>query len=151
MKLNFRQALDTDLPELIRLLQNDILGEQREDSSVPINPFYIQALEAITRDPNNQLLVAESEGKVVGMLQLTFIPSLTYVGSWRCLVEGVRVHSDYRSQGLGKLLIKKAIELAKQRNCHLIQLTSDKKRKEAIRFYENLGFQASHEGFKLKL
>ena len=83
VKLNFREAAEADLPFLIKLLHNDLLGEQREDSSLPINPSYIKGLEAITLDPNNQLLVAEIEGEVVGMLQLTFIPSLTYIG-WLC-------------------------------------------------------------------
>ena len=83
------------------------------------------------------------------MLQLTYIPYLTYIGSWRCLIEGVRIHSGYRGQGLGRRLFEWAIQRAKERNCRLLQLTSDKTRGDALRFYESLGFVASHEGFKL--
>jgi GNAT superfamily N-acetyltransferase len=85
------------------------------------------------------------------MLQLTFIPYLTHQGSWRALIEGVRVHKDYRSHGIGKALFSWAIERARQRNCRMVQLTTDKARPEALRFYQQLGFQASHEGMKLHL
>ena len=85
------------------------------------------------------------------MLQLTFIPYLTHIGSWRCLIEGVRIHTKYRGQGLGTEFFEWAIERAKAKNCNIIQLTSDKQRTDALRFYESLGFEATHEGFKLKL
>ena len=85
------------------------------------------------------------------MLQLTFIPYLTHIGSWRCLIEGVRVHKAHRGKGLGTQFFKWAIARAKQRQCHMVQLTSNKERVDALRFYQNLGFEASHEGFKLQL
>lgn len=90
-----------------------------------------------------------SHGGLLGILQLTYIPYLTYKGSWRCLIEGVRIHKDYRGKGLGTELFKWAIQRAKEKNCNIVQLTSNKERIEAIRFYESLGFEASHEGFKL--
>lgn len=131
------------------MLADDDLGRKREDSSKTLNPKYIDAFDGISSDPNNELIVACNNENIVGMLQLTFIPYLTYIGSWRCLVESVRIHSGYRGHGLGKRLFQWAISRAQERNCHLIQLTSDKTRPDAIRFYESLGFVASHEGFKL--
>jgi len=101
MQLVFRKALLADIPDLVSMLSDDELGALREDSSRPLNQKYLQAFSEIDSDANNELTVVESDGEVVGMLQLTFIPYLTYIGSWRCLVEGVRVHSDHRGQGLG--------------------------------------------------
>ena len=106
-------------------------------------------LSTLLRIQTNELVVAECEGIVVGVLQLTYIPYLTYQGSWRALIEGVRVHKDYRSKGIGKELFTWAIEKARLKPCKIVQLTSDKGRPEAIRFYESLGFRASHEGLKL--
>ena len=147
----FRPAAEQDLPRLVAMLANDELGAQREDNSEPLNPGYGAAFAAIDRDPNNALIVAEIEHNIVGMLQLTFIPYLTHIGSWRCLIEGVRIHADYRGQGLGTTLLEWAIEAARQRRCQIVQLTSDKQRPDALRFYESLGFKATHEGYKLKL
>jgi len=147
----FRHAVARDLPRLVSMLADDDLGAQREDSSTPLNPSYKSSFDAIDRDPNNALIVAEVEQAVVGMLQLTFIPYLTHIGSWRCLIEGVRIHPDYRGRGLGTNLIEWAIEAARKRQCRIIQLTSDKQRPEALKFYESLGFAATHEGFKRKL
>lgn len=149
--MKFRPAKQSDLAQLIGMLADDALGALRENPSMPPAPAYQQAFEQINQDNNNELIVAETAGKIVGMLQLTFIPYLTYQGSWRCLIEGVRVKQNDRGQGIGQSLFKWAIERAKQRNCYLVQLTSDKQRPDAIRFYEKLGFIASHEGFKLKL
>lgn len=112
---------------------------------------YYTAFEAIDRDPNNELVVATLDGRTVGVLQLTFIPYLTYRGRWRALIEGVRVDSSVRSSGIGRMLFEWAIERARQRGCRIVQLTSDKMRPDAIRFYQSLGFVASHEGFKLYL
>ena len=117
--------------------------------SRPLPKSYYDAFEHIVEDSNNELVVAECEGIVVGVLQLTYIPYLTYQGSWRALIEGVRVHKDYRSKGIGKELFTWAIEKARLKPCKIVQLTSDKGRPEAIRFYESLGFRASHEGLKL--
>ena len=133
------------------MLADDELGGLRESDVSPLPESYYRAFDAIDRDSNNELVVAESGGKVVGVLQLTFIPYLTYRGSWRALIEGVRVDRETRSMGIGRRLITWAIERAKQRGCHLVQLTSDKQRPEALRFYEELGFVSSHEGLKLHL
>jgi len=158
MKLNYRQATIDDLPQIIQMLVDDQLGSTREDPSIPINPQYLEAFEIIDKDPNNELIVLEpldtklknnTVPAVIGILQLTYIPYLTYKGSWRCLIEGVRVHENYRGQGFGTQLFEWAIQRAKEKNCNIVQLTSNKERSEAIRFYESLGFKASHEGFKL--
>jgi len=151
MDLHYRQATETDIPVLIELLADDSLGKLREDHRIPVNPCYLTAMQHIENDPNNELTVVEFGGDIVGMLQLTFIPYLTYKGSWRCLIEGVRIKQEFRGKGLGTAFFEWAIERAKERQCHIVQLTSDKQRGDAIRFYERLGFRASHEGFKLKL
>jgi GNAT superfamily N-acetyltransferase len=151
MELSFRNAQKNDIIKLVNLLADDSLGIKREDISKPLNENYYAAFYNINQDPNNELVVVELGGYLVGMLQLTFIPYLTHVGSWRCIIEGVRIDRAARSQGLGTKFINWAIERAKERNCNLVQLTSDKQRVEALRFYESLGFQATHQGFKLKL
>jgi len=151
MDLNFRAAKESDLPALVSLLADDELGAKKEDASSLVNPLYISAFSSIESDPNNELMVVKNNGNLIGMLQLTFIPYLSHQGSWRCLIESVRIQSQFRGKGLGTEFIKWAIDRARQRNCKLMQLTSDKQRPRAIQFYEKLGFQASHEGFKLKL
>ncbi len=151
MELTFRAATEADLPALIGLFADDPLGAQREDPSIPLHPAYGVAFAAIEVDSNNELVVIESGGALVGTLQLTFLPNLTHMGSWRCQVEGVRIHRDYRGRGLGTRFFEWAIERAAERSCRLVQLTSDKQRPEALAFYEKLGFRATHEGFKLKL
>ena len=151
MDLNFRDARESDLQLLVEMLVDDELGSQREDASTPLNQAYFSAFESIESDPNNELVVVESDNTLVGMLQLTFIPYLSHRGSWRCLIESVRIQSKFRGMGMGTKLFEWAINRARQKDCKLVQLTSDKTRPGAIRFYENLGFQASHEGLKLKL
>ena len=151
MDLLFRDAKREDLAQIVGLLANDNLGSQREDPTSPLNSAYLDAFEHISADPNNQLVVVECNGKIAGILQITYIPHLTYIGSWRCLIEGVRVHKEFRGQGLGTKFFEWAIQQAKEKNCKIVQLTSDKQRADAIRFYESLGFKATHEGFKLKL
>jgi len=151
MKLTFRAAIEEDLPKLVEMLADDELGAQREDSSEPLNQSYVFAFSQIVSDPNNELVVVESDSEIAGMLQLTFIPYLTHVGSRRCLIEAVRIQSEFRGQNLGTQFLEWAIDRAKNRACNMIQLTSDKQRPGAIRFYESLGFKATHLGFKLKL
>lgn len=151
MQLKFRRACSGDLVALVGLLADDRLGATREKPPPPLDPRYAQAFAAIDTDPNNDLVVLEADGRLAGMMQLTFIPYLTHTGSWRCLVEGVRVAREFRDQGLGTQLLEHAIERARERNCSLVQLTSDKQRTGALRFYAALGFRATHEGFKLKL
>ena len=151
MNLKFREAIESDITALVALLADDELGANREDLSVPLNHRYGDAFQSIDKDSNNELTVVESDGELVGMLQLTFIPYLTHTGSWRCLIEGVRIAKTHRGRGLGAQFINWAINRARQRNCSIVQLTSDKQRPGALRFYESLGFEATHEGFKLKI
>lgn len=150
--VTFRHAVRDDVPAIVRLLADDPLGANREHNVAPLPEAYYSAFDAIDRDPNNELIVVESEGHtVVGVLQLTFIPGITYRGGWRALIEGVRIAAELRSSGVGKRLFEWAIARARARGCHVVQLTSDKSRADAIRFYERLGFVASHEGLKLHL
>ena len=151
MNLVFRKATRQDIPNLVHLLADDDLGAAREDVSKPLNQRYLDAFASIDQDSNNELTVVESADELVGMLQLTFIPYLTHSGSWRCLIEGVRIAKGYRGKGFGSRFIQWAIDRARERNCSIVQLTSDKQRPQALKFYESLGFQATHEGFKLKL
>ena len=147
----FRRATRADVPDIVRLLADDVLGATREQCTLPLPESYYIAFEAIDADPHNELVVVELDGKVVGVLQLTYIPYLTYQGGWRALIEGVRVDASLRSSGIGRQLFTWAIERVHSKGCHLVQLTSDKARPDAIRFYESLGFVASHEGMKLHL
>jgi len=149
--VSFRAATREDLPAIVRMLADDVLGASRERASDPLPESYLAAFDAIERDPNNELVVAEMNGKVAGMLQLTYIPGISRQGSWRALIEAVRVDSTLRSAGLGRKLIAHAIERARARGCRMVQLTSDKSRVDAIRFSESLGFVASHQGMKLEL
>ena len=147
--MQLRTATHDDLVDIVRMLADDPLGAKRERFELPLPESYERAFRAIDDDPNQELTVAEANGKVIGVLQITFIPYLTYQGGWRALVEGVRVDSSQRGKGIGRRLFEHAIERAKARHCHLVQLTTDKARPEALRFYESLGFRASHEGMKL--
>ena len=147
--LNFRQAEAGDLETLVGMLADDELGARREDFRTPLPGGYLQAFTAIDQDPNNELVVALLAQEIVGMLQLTFIPYLTYRGGWRCLIEGVRIRKDFRGKGHGRQLFQWAIARARDRGCHMVQLTTDKQRPKALAFYETLGFKASHEGMKL--
>ncbi len=151
MKIGFREASRSDIARLVALLADDELGATREDNSQPLNPRYLDAFDAIDKDPNNELIIVEKADELVGMMQLTFIPYLTHTGSWRCLIEGVRVARSHRGKGAGRRMIEWVIERARERQCGIVQLTSDKQRPEALRFYRSLGFNATHEGFKLKI
>ncbi len=151
MELEFRAANQKDLVGLVSLLISDPLGRSREDSSTPLNTQYVSTFAAIDKDPNNEIIVVELHDQLVGMFQITFIPYLTHIGGWRCAVEGVRVHENFRGRGYGEKIFEYIIALAKEKGCKMIQLTSDKQRPDAIRFYKKLGFKASHEGFKLAL
>lgn len=139
------------MPAVVRLLADDRLGGRREALNDPLPAEYFDAFDAIERDPNNILVVADDHGEMVATLQLTFIPYLTFRGAWRAQVEGVRVSSARRGARIGQRLMQWAIEQARRRDCHLVQLTSNKARDQAHRFYESLGFEPSHDGFKLYL
>lgn len=149
--LTFRLAREDDLPELVRMLADDPLGARREVFSDPLAAGYTDAFAAIDADPANELIVAIRDGAPVGMLQITFVPSLTYQGGSRALIEGVRVASGARSLGIGGAMLQWAIARARQRGCMMVQLTTDKAREDALRFYEKLGFVPSHHGMKLRL
>jgi ribosomal protein S18 acetylase RimI-like enzyme len=147
----FRSALLTDLPDLVQLLANDPLGATRESTQSPPHPAYSAAFRAIDADPNNEILVAVLDDRIAAMLQITYTQYLTHTGSRRATIEGVRVLRQFRGQGMGRLMLQHAIECARARGCSIVQLTTDKTRPEAIRFYRQLGFAVSHEGMKLKL
>ena len=147
----FRPARLADLPAIVALLADDVRGSAREDASLPLDPAYVQAFRAIDDSASNQLVVGEMDGEVVACLQITFTPGLSYKGGWRATVEGVRVRKDRRSAGIGAQLIGHALGLARARGCHVVQLTTNKARTDAQRFYKRLGFANSHEGFKLEL
>ncbi|MFO7672103.1 MAG: GNAT family N-acetyltransferase [Lutibacter sp.] len=145
----FRSATKNDVPFIIKMLANDKLGKLRENYQEPLPESYYTAFEIINSDPNQELMVVENDTEIMGTFQLTFIPYLSYKGKLRAQIENVFVREDLTGQGIGKKIFEWAIERAKNRNAHLLQLTCDKKRPSAIKFYENLGFIASHEGMKL--
>ncbi|OKI65974.1 GNAT family N-acetyltransferase [Micromonospora sp. CB01531] len=145
----FREAVRADLPAIIALLADDVLGKARDFTEV--DDAYEKAFADIAADPRNHLVVAEAGGELVGCMQITYIPGLGRHGAERSLIESVRVRSDLRGRGLGRQLMTWAIDQARARGCALVQLTTDKTRADAHRFYRNLGFVASHEGMKLAL
>ena len=144
----FRRATAADVPAIVALLADDVLGAAREK---PGDPAYDAAFAAIEADPNQFLAVVEEGGAVIGCLQLTFLPGLSHRGLWRGQVESVRIAASHRGGGLGRRMFDWAIERCRERGCGMVQLTTDKSRADARRFYESLGFTASHEGMKLVL
>ncbi|ROT32929.1 GNAT family N-acetyltransferase [Micromonospora sp. HM5-17] len=153
-ELIFRTARRADVPAIVAMLLDDEIGAARE-SGPPvheeIDAAYWAGFEAVDADPRNELVVAERDGELVGTMQLTFIPSLSRRGAERLQIEAVRVRSDLRGRGIGRRMITWAVDQARERGCGLVQLTTDKRRADAHRFYASLGFQATHEGMKLIL
>ncbi|MBZ3907632.1 MULTISPECIES: GNAT family N-acetyltransferase [Streptomyces] len=147
--LEIRPATEDDIPEIVAMLADDPLGAQRE-SPDELTPYFT-ALERLTGDPHQHVMVAVRAGRVVGTLQLTIIPGLSRRGSTRSIIEGVRIHADERGGGLGTRLIEWAVDASRSQGCQLVQLTSDVTRTDAHRFYERLGFEATHVGFKMPL
>ncbi|MFF9688000.1 GNAT family N-acetyltransferase [Streptomyces sp. NPDC014623] len=147
--LDIRPAALVDLPAIVAMLADDPLGAQRE-SPDDLAPYHL-AFRRLADDPNQHLVVAVREGRAVGTLQLTIVPGLSRRGATRSVIEGVRVHADERGSGLGTQLIQWAVDESRRQGCQLVQLTSDSTRTDAHRFYERLGFAASHVGFKLTL
>ncbi|MEU5955978.1 GNAT family N-acetyltransferase [Streptomyces sp. NPDC047525] len=147
--LEIRPAVADDIPAIVEMLADDPLGSARESPN-DLTP-YLAAFERLAGDPNQHLVVAVREGRVVGTLQLTIVPGLSRKGATRSIIEGVRIHADERGGGLGTRFIEWAVEESRRQNCQLVQLTSDATRTDARRFYERLGFTASHVGFKLEL
>ncbi len=152
MKPTLRRATREDVPAILDLLADDELASHPERSGYgdDLGP-YLDAFDAIAADPNSDLYVATIDDRVVGTFQLTVQRHLTYRGGRVAVVESVEVASDVRRRGVGEAMMRFAIEEARGRGCHRLQLTSNKRRKDAHRFYERLGFVASHEGFRLPL
>jgi len=150
-ELAYRFAGEADLPVVVEMLADDSIAGHREHNASQVLPEYAKAFAAMMQMPFNRLLLAESGSEIVGVLQLTFIPGLTRRGATRAQIEGVRVKSTERGQGIGSALVCRAIDEAKRAGCSLVQLTSDKRRPRAHLFYRRLGFHQSHEGFKLEL
>ncbi len=150
-ELTFRSAQRSDVAAVVQLLAHDALGATREQFLEPLPSSYHEAFDAIEGDPHNTLIVAQRENKLVGVLQLTLIPNMTYQGGWRAQIEGLRVASEMRGQGIGRAIVAHAVAKAREAGCHMIQLTTDKQRPYAARFYESIGFRATHEGMKLSL
>jgi GNAT superfamily N-acetyltransferase len=144
----FRRADLGDLPCIVALLADDPLGVSREDPSMPVNRAYVEAFNSIEADPNQFLAVMTEDDQVVGTLQLTFIPGLSRMGAWRGQIESVRIAAHRRGAGLGHRAFEWALQECRSRHCSLVQLTTDKDRSEAHRFYEQLGFVATHLGYK---
>ena len=150
MTVAFRRAVAGDLPAIVALLADDDIGSTRE--RLDDLPAYEAAFAAVDADSNQLLVVGcDGDGTVVATVQVSFVPSLTRGGAWRAQLEGVRVASSARGSGVGRSLVSWCLERAVERGCRLVQLTTDKRRPEALRFYESLGFEATHEGMKLDL
>jgi len=147
----FRLARRDDLASIVRMLADDELGSQRERYEEPLPESYYAAFEKIDDDSNHELIVAELNGEVIGTLHLMFLPSISFQGGLRAQVESVRVDKPYQGKGIGSDMMRWAIERAKSRGAHIVQLTTHKSREDAHRFYERLGFKGSHLGMKLNL
>lgn len=150
--LTFRIATRADVPAIVQLLTDDAISRSRSDIvSEGADAAVWAAFEAIDADPRNELIVADDDGAVAGTCQLTFTPSLSRGGAERMTIEAVRVRDDVRGRGVGRAMMRWSLDRARRRGCRLAQLTTDKRRTDARRFYESLGFTASHEGMKLPL
>jgi GNAT superfamily N-acetyltransferase len=149
--LIFRRATEADVPAIIELLADDMLGASRETTDAASYPQYLNAFRAIDADANQFLLVVVGGSEIVGTLQLTFIPGLARGGQKRGQIEAVRVASDRRGEKIGEAMIAWALEKCRRESCGIVQLTTDKARTEAHRFYDRLGFEPSHIGYKIKL
>ena len=148
--MNFRKATEKDIFIIVEMMADDILGKKRENLQNPLPISYINAFKKIDTDENQELIVLENEKlEIIGTLQLSFIQYISYCGGIRAQIENVFIKKEQRGLGSGKKMFEWAINRAKEKNAHMVQLTSDKKRPRAIKFYENLGFKATHEGMKL--
>lgn len=146
-----RNATVGDLPAIVSMLADDFLGSRREKVQDTLPESYVKAFREIDADPNNELIVAEFDGEVIGTFQLTYTPSLSFQGSKRATVESVRVNTRYRGKGIGHEMMSWAMERARENGCVSMQLTTHADRRDAHRFYESLGFKASHVGMKIAL
>lgn len=148
-ELILRDATAADLPAILAMLAEETIPANREAD--PSDPRYLAAFAAIDADPNQRLVAAKLDGRVVGTMQLSFLPGLAFRGSWRGLIEAVRIAADLRGKRLGERMILWAVEQCRARDCKLVQLTSSATRVDAHRFYARLGFVQSHVGMKLHL
>jgi len=149
--LSFRIANESDLPAIVRLLAADSMGANREQYAEPLPRAYRDAFDAMQAQGDNDYILAQLDGEIAGCLQLTVIAGVSRSGVSRAQIEGVRVDARYRGRGIGEALFGHAMDRARAAGCGLVQLTTDKSRPDALRFYERLGFKASHEGMKLVL
>lgn len=150
-ELIIRDATAGDLAFIIGLIAHDSVLDAIDDAADAENLEYRDAFEAIRSDPNQLLLIGEIGGIAVGTFQLTFTPGIARRGAWRCTIEGVHVSPEHRNRRIGETMMLWAVDKARERGCGTVQLTSNKKRTDAHRFYERLGFSKSHEGFKLPI
>ena len=151
-KLIFRKATEADIPNIVKMLADDELGSKREDYKCPLPKSYYDAFQNIFQDKNQELIIFENFDKeTIGTIQLSFLQYLTYQGGLRAQIEAVRIHKKFRGKGFGKEIFKWAIKRSKDKGAHLVQLTTDKLRPDAIEFYKALGFKDSHMGMKLNL
>ena len=148
--VTIRPARRDDVGAIVAMLADDPLGSGRERIEDPLPPSYLRAFEAVEKDPNIQLVVAEEGGAVIGCLQLCILPGLSSQGASRALVEDVRVASHRRSRGIGEQLVQWAIAQARTRQCRLVELLTHNTRVDAQRFYKRLGFAPSHVGMTLR-
>jgi GNAT superfamily N-acetyltransferase len=149
MPLSYRRATAADLPFMVGLIAEDSVGASTDEPANANTREYEAALAAIDASPHNELYVAELAGRPVGTFQLTFLPGIMRRGMWRGLIESVHIVPDQRSRGLGGEMIGYAVARCREKGCGMVQLTSNKARLDAHRFYRRLGFEQSHEGFKL--
>ena len=149
--IQFRVAVREDLAAIVALLIDDPLGAKREAVGTDLHACYLDAFDAIKIDPNNELIVAENLGTIIGTLQITYTPNLTHQGAMRATIEGVRVSSGCRALGVGTRMLQWAIDRCRGRECRIVQLTSDLTRHDAISFYTDLGFAHTHAGLKLRI
>ena len=151
MNLTSRKANINDLKSIVQLLIDDKLGSKREYLDATFDDTYLEAFAKITSDPNQYLMVVLKDEEIVGTCHLTIMPSLTYKGATRMQIEAVRVTKLYRSMRIGEWMMEQALEYAKTHNVKIVQLTTNKVRESAKKFYERLGFSATHEGMKIFL
>ena len=148
--MNYRKATANDLLIIVKMMSDDKLGQKRENFTDPLPQSYLEAFKKINADENQELIVVENDTlEVIGTLQITYIQYLSYCGGTRAQIENVFIRNDQRGLGIGKSVFEWAIKRAKEKKVHVVQLTSDKDRPRAIKFYENLGFKSTHEGMKL--
>jgi GNAT superfamily N-acetyltransferase len=150
-EIQIRRAEESDLPAIVAMLADDPLGREREDTSVPLAKAYRDAFASVGADPNQFLAVMTQAGRVIGTLQITYLAGLSLQGALRGQIEAVRIAADRRGERLGQRLLEWAVEMCRERGCKVVQLTTNKRRANAHRFYERLGFKASHIGYKLEL